>query len=105
MLEVNHGTGRTCFQSSVKIAGTVAQTLKFQDHLSTHFLFRYAGQRVRFLRSQFDGLKIHSGTLLFLPPCWFVSASPLVYSDLNASLLDCPAWLLDSGGRTRAPER
>jgi hypothetical protein len=99
VLEVNHGTGQDLLSELCEDSWDGwLETLKFQDHLSTHFFFRYAGQRVRFLRSQFDGLKIHSGTLLFLPPCWFVSAPPLVYSDLNARLLDCPAWLLDSRG-------
>ncbi len=101
VLEVNHETGldllaELCGDSWDGWLGT----LKFQDHLSTHFLFRYEGQRVRFLPSQFEGLKIHAGNLLFLPPCWFVSAPPLAYSDLNASLLDCPAFLLDSRAMT-----
>jgi hypothetical protein len=102
VLEVNHGTGQDLLSELCEDSWDGwLETLKFQDHLSTHFFFRYAGQRVRFLRSQFEGLKIHAGTLLFLPPCWFVSAPPLVYSDLNASLLDCPAWLLDFRGLDR----
>ncbi len=97
VLEVNHEGGQDLLSELCQDGwGDWLETLKFQDSLSTHFLFTYAGQRVRFLPSQFDGLKIHAGTLLFMPPCWFVTGPSLVYSDLNASLLDCPAWLLDS---------
>lgn len=70
-------------------------TLKFQDDLSTYFLFAYEGQRVRFLPSQFDGLKIHAGNLLLIPPCWFVTGPVLRYSNLDAKLLNCPTWLLE----------
>ncbi len=74
MLEVNHEIGqyllielcRDCWEGW-------SDTLNFQDDLSTYFLFSYEGQRVRFLPSQFDGLKIHAGNLLLIPPCWFVT--------------------------------
>ena len=69
-------------------------TLKFQDDRATSFLFRYPTRRLRFLSSQFEGLQVHAGNLVLLPPSWFVAGSPLGYSDLNANVLDCPEWLL-----------
>ena len=69
-------------------------TLKFQDQQATYFLFRYAGERVRFFPSRMNGIKIHAGNLLLLPPCWFVTGSPLVYSEPSAKLVGSPAFLL-----------
>lgn len=71
-------------------------TLKFSDGLSTFFMFRYEGQRVRFLPSRIKGIKIHAGTRVFLPPSWFVVGPGLNYSDITAKVLDCPAFLLDA---------
>jgi hypothetical protein len=72
------------------------ETLKFSDGLSTFFMFRYEGQRVRFLPSRVKGIKIHSGTRVFLPPSWFVVGPGLNYTDMAAKVLDCPAFLLDA---------
>jgi hypothetical protein len=97
VFEVNHATGQD-------LLGELCQdlwegwlsTLKFQDCLTTHFLFRYDGQRVRFLSSQFEGVRIHAGNLLLIPPSWFVTGAALRYSSFDAELLNCPAWLLES---------
>ncbi len=70
------------------------ETLKFSDGLSTFFMFRYEGQRVRFLPSRLKGIKIHAGTRVFLPPSWFVVGPGLTYIDITAKVLDCPEFLL-----------
>lgn len=77
------------------------ETLRFSDGLSTFFMFRFEGQRVRFLPSRVKGIKIHAGTRVFLPPSWFVFGPGLAYIDINAKLLDCPAFLLDAGVTSR----
>ena len=59
-------------------------------------MFRYEGQRVRFLPSRVKGIKIHVGTRLFLPPSWFVVGPCLNYTEMTAKVLDCPAFLLDT---------
>jgi hypothetical protein len=73
------------------------ETLKFSDGISTFFMFRYEGQRVRFLPSRIKGIKIHAGTRVFLPPSWFVVGPGLSYTDMTAKVIDCPAFLLDGG--------
>jgi hypothetical protein len=72
------------------------ETLKFSDGISTFFMFRYYGQRVRFLPSRVKGIKIHAGTRVFIPPSWFVVGPGLNYIDLTAKVLDCPAFLLNA---------
>jgi len=72
------------------------ETLKFSDGLSTFFMFRYEGQRVRFLPARVKGIKIHCGTRVFLPPSWFVVGPGLNYTDITAKVLDYPAFLLDA---------
>ena len=95
VLEVSHENGQDLLSELCHdLWEGWSDTLKFQDDLSTYFLFAYDGQRVRFLPSQFDGLKIHAGNLLLIPPCWFVTGSALHYSSLDAKLLGCPTWLL-----------
>ena len=81
------------------------ETLKFSDGLSTFFMFRYGGQRVRFLPSRVKGIKIHAGTRVFLPPSWFVVGPGLKYTDITADLLDCPAFLLDASETPRESGR
>jgi len=79
------------------------ETLKFSDSLSTFFMFRYEGQRVRFLPSRVKGIKIHAGTRVFMPPSWFVVGPGLNYTDITAKVLDCPAFLLDASETPREP--
>lgn len=76
-------------------------TLKFSDDLATSFLFRYPDQRLRYLSSDFEGLQIHAGNLVLLPPAWFVAGSRLVYSNLDADVLECPGFLLEADTLTR----
>jgi len=109
VLEVNHESGQDLLSELCQdLWDGWSDTLKFQDDLSTYFLFRYEGQRVRFLRSQFEGLKIHAGNLLLIPPCWFVTGPALHYSSLDAKLLNCPDWVLEShrldGGNAKVIE-
>lgn len=97
VLEVNHEIGQDLLSELCRDCWEGwSDTLNFQDDLSTYFLFSYEGQRVRFLPSQFNGLKIHAGNLLLIPPCWFVTGTALRYSNVDAKLLKCPAWLLES---------
>jgi len=98
VLEVNHGTGQDLLSELCEDSWDGwLETLKFQDHLSTHFFFRYAGQRVRFLRSQFDGLKIHSGTLLFLHRAGLYQHRPCLLGP-ECAPARLPGMVLDSRG-------
>jgi hypothetical protein len=95
ILEVNHENGQESLCSLCGDRWEIwTDTLKFQDASATSFLFRYPTRRLRFLSSQFEGLRVHAGNLVLLPPSWFAAGSPLGYSDLNASVLGCPEWLL-----------
>jgi len=102
ILEVNHEIGQ---ESLCELCNDDWEkwtaTLQFQDDRSSFLLFRYAGQRLRFLPSQYKGIKIHAGTLVLLPPSWFVTGNPLDYSDLDAAVLDCPKWVLAPGESQR----
>ena len=95
VLEVDHENGQDLLSELCQdVWESWFDTLKFQDQQATYFLFRYAGERVRFFPSRMSGIKIHAGNLLLLPPCWFVTGPPLAYSEPSAMLLDSPAFLL-----------
>lgn len=97
LLEVNHDNGQESLCSLCEDRWEIwTDTLKFQDASATSFLFRYPTRRLRFLSSQFEGVQVHAGNLVLLPPSWFVAGSPLGYSDVSANVLDCPQWLLRS---------
>lgn len=98
ILEVDHETGQDalCDLCNDFWEGWM-QTLRFQDDESTYFLFRYAGQRIRHLSSQYEGVKIHAGARVLLPTSWFVTGKPLRYLNSDAQVLGCPEWLLAPG--------
>lgn len=98
ILEVEHQVGRESLRALCNDDwGGWTNTLQFRDNVSSHLLFRYAGERIRFLLSQFKGLKIHGGSCVVIPPSWFVGGTPLAYADPYAKLFDCPEFLLDPG--------
>jgi len=98
ILEVDNQFGRDSLRALCNEDwGGWTRTLQFRDGVSSHLLFRYAGERVRFLPSRFKGLKIHAGSCVVIPPSWFVGGSPLAYSDPHAKLVDCPEFLLELG--------
>lgn len=95
VLEVDHESGQDLLSELCQdVWDFWFETLKFQDQQATYFLFRYAGERVRFFPSRMNGIKIHVGNLLLLPPCWFVTGPPLAYSEPSAKLVGPPAFLL-----------
>jgi hypothetical protein len=98
ILEVDH---ETCQDALCYLCNDVwegwMETLRFQNDESTCFLFRYAGQRIRHLSSQHEGVKIHGGTRVLLPPSWFVTGKPFRYLNPDAQVLGCPEWLLAPG--------
>lgn len=106
ILEVSHDTG----QDSLCDLGedswdTWSDTLRFHDDLATSFLFHYPTRRIRHLSWQFQGLRIHAGNLVLLPPSWFASGPPLRYFSLDLEILDCPPFLLEAGSEERNPAR
>lgn len=104
IVEVNHENGQDglCELCNDEWE-TWTDTLKFSDDSATFFLFRHSGQRLRFLSSEFEGIKVHTGNLVLLPPSWFVVGPPLDYSNLNAPVLDCPEFLLAACKSSRTP--
>ena len=72
-------------------------TLKFSDFSATSFLFQFPDQHLRHLSSKMEGVHIHaSNKLVFLPPSHFVSGSPLKYMEIEAKVLECPLFLLET---------
>lgn len=96
ILELDHETGQESLCDLCCDQWDWTDTLRFNDDLATSFLFRYPVQRLRHLSSEIQGLQVHAGNLVLLPPCWFAAGAPLVYSDLNVDVLECPPFLLHS---------
>lgn len=104
ILEVSHEIGQEALCDLCNDDwGSWTSTLRFRDDRSSFLLFHYAGQRVRFLPSSFKGIKIHAGTLVLLPPSWFVAGHALNYLNPEAAVLVCPEWLLAPGESCRNP--
>lgn len=101
ILEVGHENQDSLCDLCIDSWEGWCETLKFSNGFSTFFMFRYEGQRVRFLPSRVKGIKIHAGTRVFLPPSWFVVGPGLNYTDITAKVLDCPAFLLDASETPR----
>jgi len=100
VLEVDHETGQeTLCELCNDDWERWTETLQFRDDQSSSFLFRHTGQRFRFLSSQFKGVTIHAGSLVLLPPSWFVNGQTLSYSGFDAEVIECPDWLLDPARR------
>lgn len=77
-------------------------TLKFNDGSATWLLYQYPDQHLRHLCSKTEGIHIHaSDKLVFLPPSHFVSGPPLKYMEMEAKVLECPLFLLETEPMSR----
>jgi hypothetical protein len=97
VLEVGQ-TGRSAIRFLSHDDSIWNNTLQFRNGDTRYVCFRYAGQRLRRLRS-FDGIKIHAanGSLLPIPPTVFSSGDCLTYLDPGARLAATPNWLIEGG--------
>jgi hypothetical protein len=97
ILEVNTELGLPSLRNLCRNTWEWRETLRFRSGAVQFFAFHYVGRRVRFLGTRFPGLKSHwNGSAVLLPPSWFVFGPPVSYvSEIEATVLDAPSWLLE----------
>ncbi|MGD0096958.1 MAG: bifunctional DNA primase/polymerase [Terracidiphilus sp.] len=81
-------------------------TLQFTDQNARFVCFRYSGQRIRAIRSEFLGARTHLDDCLLIPPSVMPKGSQLTYLNPGAKVLGLPNWLLgkpESSGEALIP--
>jgi hypothetical protein len=71
-------------------------TLQFTNSNSRFVCFIYSGQKIRNLSEKFQGLRVHCGDYVLIPPSSTSKGEKVSYLNPASRLLNFPDWLLDS---------
>jgi hypothetical protein len=96
ILEFTYDFGREMVRYLCEDDWSWRTTVQFTDQNARFVCFRYSGQQIRTLGSNFPGVRIHLGGCLLIPPSILVKGSQLSYLNPGARVLDLPVWLVDA---------
>ena len=95
VLEYTHDIGREMVRYLCEDDRSWRTTLQFTDQNARFVCFRYSGEQIRPLGSDFPGVRINLGSRLLIPPSSTAKGLQLSYLNPGARVLELPGFLLD----------
>jgi hypothetical protein len=71
-------------------------TLQFRAGQTRYILFHYPEKRLRRLGVEFQGLRVHAGTPILMPPSVIGGGIRLAFCNPGACIEKAPEWLMAS---------